>query len=127
MVGCARKVGRGSVHSKDVTWNVIATSHCLKSGGIRGENCSKLRMAIFTWRSIHTRNGEVVDHPAFVPAAFIVDYKHRIDVGEDVDEGTRVVRIGREPGLRFQDYTHGADRGHPAVRAGDRQLHVVID
>ena len=61
MVGRTRKVDRFSVHGKYVTRNIIAISHCLQSGGIRGQNRAKLGMAILTWHRIDWRNGEVVD------------------------------------------------------------------
>ena len=41
------------------------------------------------------RNHEIVDHPALVPARFIVDDEEPRDVREDVDERAGVVRIGR--------------------------------
>src|SRR6266446_2376312 len=84
-------------------------------------------MAIRTWRCIHVRYFEVVDHPTFVPAAFVVDDKHRIDVGKDVDKSAWVVRIGGKPRFGFQHNTDGADRGQSAIRSRDRQLHMVID
>src|SRR6266478_161670 len=127
MVRGTRKVDRVSVYSKDVTGNVIATPHFLQLGGIRRQNRAKLYMAICAWRRIHIRNGEVVDHPTFVPTAFVVNDKHWVDVGKNVDEGTRIVGISRKSGFGFQHDTNCADSGQTAIRPGNRQLHVVID
>jgi hypothetical protein len=102
-------VDRASVYSKDVTGNVIATPHFLQLGGIRRQNRTKLCMAICAWRRINTRNGEVVDHPTLVPATFVVNDKHWVDVGKHVDEGTRIVGIGRKAGFGFQHNPNCAD------------------
>ena len=71
------------------------------------------------------RYGEVVDHPPLVPAALVVDDEQRIDVGEDIDEGLRIVGIGRQTRLRLEDDADGADRRKPAIGPGDRQLHGI--
>ena len=73
------------------------------------------------------RDGDIVDHPAFVPAALVVDHEQRRDVGKHIHKCVRVLRIGRQPGLGFEDDADGADGRQTAVSAGHGELHVVVD
>ena len=68
-----------------------------------------------------------MDHPAFVPAALIVDNEQSGNVGEDIDERSWIVGVGGKAGLRLEHDTNCADCGQAAIGAGDRQLCGVID
>jgi len=68
-----------------------------------------------------------VDHPPLVPAALVVDDEHRIDVGEDIDEGVRIVGIGGQARLGLEDETDHADRRLSTIAPGYRQLYVIVD
>jgi hypothetical protein len=127
MVGRTREVNRISIHRKNVARDIVPLPHRLQYRGIPGQNRSKLRVTIGARHCIHGWYSEVVDHPTLVPATFVVDYKHWVDVGKDVDEGAGVVRISRKPGFGFQHNANGADRRHTAIRTGDGQLHVVVN
>src|SRR5215510_11479740 len=119
-------VGRLSVHGKGVAGNVVAASHGFKEGSVRRSDRAELRMAIVAW-GCDIDYIKVMDHPAFVPAALIVDNEQSGNIGEDVDKRSRVSGIGRKTGLGLQYDTNGADGGQAAIGASDRQLCGVID
>jgi len=75
-----------------------------------GGNCSELRVPIGA-RLGNGGDGDVMDHPPFIPAALIVDDEQRGNVSEDIVKGTRICWIGRKPRLGFQHDADGADRG----------------
>jgi len=62
----------------------------------------------------------------FIPATLVVDDEQRGDVGEDIVEGTRIVRVGGQARLGLQNHAHGADRGEAAIPTGGGQLHVPV-
>ena len=82
-------------------------------------------MTVFARRG-DVRDRDIVDHPPFVPAAFVVDHEQRRDVGEDIVESARIVRVGRQVGLRLEYDAHCTDRRQAAIAAGYAQLHVVV-
>jgi len=55
-------------------------------------------------------DAQVVDHPSLVPAALVVDDEQAREIGEHVDEGADVVRIGGQVRLGLDDHPHGTDR-----------------
>src|SRR5262249_6429096 len=72
MIEHIRQADRLSVHGKGVARNVVAASHGFKGCGVRCSDRAELRMAIRAWGT-GINHIKVVDHPAFVPAALIVD------------------------------------------------------
>src|SRR5215510_15477561 len=101
---------RLSVHGKGVAGNVVAASHGFKGGGVRRSDRAELRMAIVAWgRDIDYI--KVMDHPAFVPAALIVDDEQSRNIGEDIDKCSRIVGICGKTGLGLQHDTNCADSG----------------
>jgi hypothetical protein len=77
-------------------------------------------------RGLATAGTVMSCHPALIPAALVIDDEHRGNVSEDVDEGARIVGIGRQAGFGFQHDAHRADRGQSAISSGDGQLHVSV-
>src|SRR5882757_325125 len=99
MIGWARELHLLAVHREDVPGNVL-TGHVLMTaelrdgGRIRGRHRAKLRMAVLAGRR-DLGDGEVMDHPALVPAGFVVDDKESGNIREDIDERSTVLGICR--------------------------------
>jgi hypothetical protein len=87
----------------------------------------KLGMPVGPRHRIDHRNRQVMDHPAFVPPAFVVDDEQAGNIGEDVDEGIRIVRIRWQPRLGLQHEAHGSHCRQSTVAAGYAQLSMVVD
>jgi len=94
MIGRAREVRGAAVDCKDVARLVVAGTHPRKDRGVALGDRSELGMPVVA-RSGNIRHGNVVNHPSFIPPAFVVDHEQRRNVGEHIVEGARVVRIGR--------------------------------
>src|SRR5256885_159003 len=88
--------------------HVVAASHRLEQSTIGGKNGSKLRVSVGPRFGLGARDGQVVDHPALVPPALVVDHEQIRDVSEHVDERTRIVGIGGQAWLWFQYYANAA-------------------
>src|SRR5204862_4319710 len=109
-----------AVHREDIPWNVVPRARRLQHGGVGGRDRAERRRArAVRPRQGDVRYGEVVDHPPLVPAALVIDYEQRIDVGEDIDEGVRIVGIGGQARLRLEDETDRADRRLSTITPGD--------
>ena len=124
-IGRAGKVRGSAVDGEDMSRHVVAGSHSLENLRVAGGDRSECRTTAGARRGDQW-DGDVVDHPPFIPATLVVDDEQRGDVGEHVVEGTWIIGIGRKPGLGLQDHTHGANRREPAVPSGDRQLNMIV-
>ena len=112
-----------AVDREDVSCYVVAGTHSLQYLGVALGNRSELRVAVPARRG-DIGDGDVMDHPPFIPATLVVNDEQWRDVGEDIVEGAGVVWIGGKSGLGLQHHTHGAERGQSAISPGGGQLHV---
>src|SRR5215472_8680926 len=63
-----------AVDGEDISGDVLARTHRLQRGGVgRGDSSELCVTAAVTSRWSNGRYHKVVDHPAFIPARFIVD------------------------------------------------------
>src|SRR5215472_11181103 len=70
----AWQMNRVAVDGEDISRNIVAGAHALERGGVGSSDSSKLSATTATApRWSNWRHDEVVNHPAFVPARFIVD------------------------------------------------------
>lgn len=95
--------------------------------GVSRPAIRKLRWAAIAQQSGNRRHDEVVDHPAFLPARFTVDDEQPGNVGENVDEGARIVAVGGQPGFWFYYQTDGSDGRLTAVRLVSGSPHRVVN
>ena len=109
-VGRAGEMRGPAVAGEDMSRHVVAGPHLLQNLGIALGNRSELRVAVRA-RSGDGWHRDVMDHPALIPAALVVDDEQGGNVGEDIVEGARIVGIGRKPGFGLERNAHGADRG----------------
>ena len=82
MVLRARKMHLVAVGGEDSAGHVVASSHGFQRGGVGSGELAKLRVAT----PVRTRRGDlrdsnIVDHPAFVPPALVIDDEQTGDVG----------------------------------------------
>jgi hypothetical protein len=94
VIGRAWKAGIPPIYGENISLHVVACAHFLEDLGIGVGNRPELRMAVPARRG-GGWDCDVVDHPAFIPAALVVDHEHWGDVGKDIDESARIVGIGR--------------------------------
>src|SRR5262245_54633184 len=120
VIGSVGEAHRVAVHGKDLAGHVMVSAHRLEGSRISRCNGAELGAATRERRS-HRCNAQVMDHPAFVPTALVVDYKKATDIGEDIDEGAYVIWVRRKPRLGFQHHPYGTDCGQAAVSTGRGQ------
>ena len=77
-------------------------------------------------RRRHVRHAQVMNHPAFVPAALVVDDEQAGDIGKNIDERANIVRIGRQTRFRLHHDANGTDRRQTAIRAGRREHRLIV-
>src|SRR5215472_2669907 len=115
-----------AVSSEDSTGHIVATPHGFQRGGVGSGDLAELRVATpVRTRRASIRDGKIVDHPALVPAAFVVDDEQSGDIGKDINGSPRVVSVPRGAvvvGLHYQP--HRSHRGQATVggigrRSGD--------
>ena len=106
---------------------VVAASHRLEQSSIRRKYGSKLRVSVGSRFGLSSGDGQVVNHPALVPAALVVNHKQIRDVGEHVDERARIAGICGQAWLWFQYYANGADVRQFAICTRDRQHGCFIE
>jgi hypothetical protein len=68
-----------------------------------------------------------VDQPAFIPAGLVVNHEESRDIREDIDEGTCVVRIRRQPWLRFEHQAHCPNCRQAAIRTRGGWCYQVVN
>ena len=64
-------------------------------GSVCRKNGAELRMSVHPRLAVHGSNPEVVNHPALIPPAFVIDDEQTRHVREDVNERFRIVGISR--------------------------------
>ena len=114
-----------AVDREDVSGHIVAGAHPLQDVGVALRERSELRVTALA-RSGDIEDGDVMEHPPFIPATLVVNDEQWRDVGEDIVEGAGVVWIGGKSGLGLQHHTHGAERGQSAISPGGGQLHVAV-
>jgi len=72
VVGGAREVRSPAVDREDVSWDVVAGAHSLEDVSVAFGDRSELGVAVLA-RSGDIGDGDVVDHPPFIPATLVVD------------------------------------------------------
>ena len=72
VVGGAREVRSPAVDREDVSWDVVAGAHSLDDVSVAFGDRSELGVAVLA-RSGDIGDGDVVDHPPFIPATLVVD------------------------------------------------------
>jgi len=97
------KVRRVAVSREDMAGNIVTAPQRLQRFGIGGGDGSELRVpASIPSRRSNVRHCDVMDHPAFIPAAFVINNKQTRDVGEHVDERLWIIRISWQSRLWFE-------------------------
>src|SRR5207245_10149381 len=122
LVGEAHGVAVGG---EDLTGHVVVAPHRSEGGRVGGRDRCELRVTVCAWLR-HRRYHQIVDHPSFVPAALVVDDEESRDVGENVDEGSDVIGIGRQAGLGLEDDSDSADGGEITVGTSNGQHRLVV-
>src|SRR5437764_1397398 len=127
MVKSAGRMGCVPIYGEVIARHVVPGSHRFKKCCVFRQDGPKLSVSIAAWLAADTRNLQIVNHPAFIPTAFIVDYKHIRDIGEYVDKRFGIIWVGGEAGLGFQDQAHGSYSGKTTIATSNCELHVVVD
>ena len=84
VIGLTREVRDATVDREDVPRYIVARAHLFEDRRVALGDSSELRMAVGA-RRCDLGNGDVVDHPPFIPAALVVDDQQWRDVGENID------------------------------------------
>src|SRR5436309_9729220 len=116
-----------AVASEDCADDVVVVTHGLYGGRVGGGNHAEVRAASGERLRVRWCDAQVVDHPALVPAALIVDDEKQGDVRKDIDEGANVIRVRRKAGFGLQNLADGTDGRQTAVGPGRGQHRGVID
>src|SRR5712672_2001111 len=93
----------------------MVVTHASNGGRVGGGNHAEVWAASSERLRVGRCDAQVVDHPALVPAALIVDDEEAGDVRKDVDERPHIIRIRREPGFSFKNLTTAPMVGRPQI------------
>ena len=72
VIGLTREVWAVTVDREDVSRYIVACAHFFEDRGVALGDFTELRMSVGARRS-DLGNGDVVDHPPFIPATLVVD------------------------------------------------------
>ena len=75
VIGGIWKMDRVAIDGEHVARHVVAVSHPLENCSVSGQDGAKPGMAIATRCHIDGRYGQIMNHPALIPAAFVIDDK----------------------------------------------------
>ena len=123
---CTGEMRGVAIRRKDVAGKIVALSHRFEFVRILLKDCAKPRMAVVAGRVIDGSDGQIMDHPTFIPSTLVVDHEQAVDICKDVDKSLDIVWISRQSRLGLEHYAHRADRGQIAIRAGRGEHRLIV-